>query len=112
MPGTPTLDNTADGMSKIVDFTGLVIAEAATGESAAALAELDLSALRRYRRRPGMTNILSRLPNQLYAASYAGIEVHKKNTMLDGGRIVVPERTYFKERQLAAIQKLSDEGII
>lgn len=112
MPGTPTLDNTADGMSKIVDFTGLVIAEAATGESAAALAELDLAALRRYRRRPGMTNILSRLPNQLYAASYAGIEVHRKNTMLEGGRVVVPERAYFKERQLAAIQRLSDEGII
>lgn len=112
MPGTPTLDSTADGMSKIVDFTGLVIAEAATGESAAALAELDLGALRRYRRRPGMTNIVSRLPNQLYASTYANFEVHKKNTMLQGGAVVVPDRAYFKQRQLDAIKKLSDEGII
>jgi predicted amidohydrolase len=112
MPGAPTLDATADGMSKIVDFTGLVIAEAATGESAAALAELDLGALKRYRRRPGMTNILSRLPNQLYAPIYERSLVHRKNTMLEGGKVVVPERAYFKQRQLDTIQRLSDEGII
>jgi predicted amidohydrolase len=41
----------ADGGSKIVDYQGIVLAETATGESMAAFAEIDLAALRRYRRR-------------------------------------------------------------
>ncbi|GAB1542962.1 hydrolase [Scytonema sp. NUACC21] len=49
IPGAST-----DGGSKIIDYRGLVLAETASGESMAAFAEIDLAALRRYRRRPGL----------------------------------------------------------
>ncbi len=64
--------NSTDGMSKIVDFLGEVRAQAGFGESSVACAEIDLAALRRYRRRPGMGNLLSRQRLELFAAVYAG----------------------------------------
>ena len=61
--------SSADGMSKVVDYLGEVRAEALPGESASACAEIDLAALRRYRRRPGMGNMLSRQRLEAFAAT-------------------------------------------
>ncbi len=60
----------ADGGSKIIDHRGIVLAETGAGESMAAFAEIDLAALRRDRRRPGLNNLLSRQRFELYAQSY------------------------------------------
>jgi len=102
----------ADGMSKIVDYLGQVRAEAAYGESANAVAEIDLAALRRYRRRPGMGNMLSRQRLEVLAATYAGT-VYPANTMLDGaGGVVVPDRSHFVDTQRRVIERLAKAGVI
>ncbi len=102
----------ADGMSKVVDFLGDVRAEALSGESANACAEIDLAALRRYRRRGGMGNLLSRQRLELFAATYAG-SVYPPNTMLDAdGRTTVPDRSHFVATQRAVLERLERDGLI
>jgi predicted amidohydrolase len=104
--------SSADGMSKVVDYQGDVRAEALPGESADACAELDLAALRRHRRRPGMGNMLSRQRLELFASTYAG-SVYPANTMLDAqGAPRVPERRHFVETQRAVIERLAASGVI
>jgi predicted amidohydrolase len=98
----------ADGGSKIVDYRGIVLAETATGESMAAFAEIDLAALRRYRRRPGLNNLLSRQRFELYAESYGQSHFYPANTMQD--REV--DRKHFLQTQQTAIARLADLGII
>jgi predicted amidohydrolase len=58
---------TTDGMSKIVDHRGLVLAAALPGETIAAHAEIDLCALRRHRTRVGMGTVLARVPTTAIA---------------------------------------------
>lgn len=98
----------ADGGSKIVDYRGLVLAETATGESMAAFAEIDLAALRRYRRRPGLNNLLSRQRFELYAESYGRSHFYPANTMQDKE----VDRKHFLATQQSAIERLEDLGII
>jgi predicted amidohydrolase len=98
----------ADGGSKIVDYRGIVLAETATGESMAAFAEIDLAALRRFRRRPGLNNLLSRQRFELYAASYNQAHFYPANTML--GKDV--DRKHFLQTQQNSIERLADLGII
>jgi len=105
--------NSTDGMSKIVDFLGEVRAEAGFGESSVACAEIDLAALRRYRRRPGMGNLLSRQRLELFAAVYGGAPVYPANTLLDpNGAVVVPERSHFLETQRRVIERLASLGLV
>ena len=98
----------ADGGSQIVDYRGLVLAETSTGESMATFAEIDLAALRRYRRRPGLSNLLSRQRFELYAASYSQSHFYPANTMQD--REV--DRQHFRQTQQQAIASLAERGII
>jgi predicted amidohydrolase len=98
----------ADGGSKIIDYRGLVLAQTATGESMAAFAEIDLAALRRYRRRPGLNNLLSRQRFELYAESYSQSHFYPANTLQD--REV--DRKHFLQTQQTAINRLADLGII
>jgi predicted amidohydrolase len=98
----------ADGGSKIIDYRGLVLAETATGESMAAFAEIDLAALRRYRRRPGLTNLLSRQRFELYAESYRQAQFYPANTMLNGE----VDRKHFMQTQQQTIEQLADSDII
>jgi predicted amidohydrolase len=98
----------ADGGSKIVDYRGIVLAETATGESMAAFAEIDLAALRRYRRRPGLNNLLARQRFELYAESYMRSHFYPANTMQDKE----VERQHFLQTQQEAIDRLVDLGII
>lgn len=101
-----------DGLSKVVDYRGEVLAEAAAGESMAANALVDIGALRYYRRKPGMANMLSRQRLELFAATYAG-SVYPPDTMLDaGGELAIPERSHFGRTQAAAIAQLQAKGII
>jgi hypothetical protein len=102
-----------DGMSKIVDYLGEVRIEAGYGESAVACAEIDLAALRRYRRRPGMGNLLARQRLELFAPVYAGPPVHPANSLLDaGGAPIVPDRSQFLATQRAVIERLERLGLV
>ena len=69
--GTPIPAASTDAMSKIVDWQGKVLSEAASGESLNANAIIDLPALRAARQRTGMANLLSRQPFAAYEQAYA-----------------------------------------
>ena len=111
---TPIPGASTSGMSKIVDYRGNVVVEAGYGETMVANAELDLAALRRYRRRPGMGNLLSRQRLELFAGVYGDGSVYPANNMIDAGtgEVVPPERAHFTGTQRAVIDKLIDEGIL
>jgi len=101
-----------DGLSKIVDYKGLVLAEAGMGESMVANVELDINSLRRYRNKPGMGNILSRQRNELFAPMYQQ-SVYPANTMLtETGEAKPIERSHFMNTQLETIQRLKASGTI
>ena len=69
---TPIPPYTCSAMSKIVDFNGHILAEAAQGgEAFNSNAVIDVGALRRTRRRTAMANVMSRQPFDIYANSYA-----------------------------------------
>ncbi|WP_433360108.1 nitrilase-related carbon-nitrogen hydrolase [Streptosporangium sp. CA-115845] len=100
-------DSTSGG-SELIDFEGRTLAQAGSGESLVAAAELDLGALRRFRGRPGMGNLLSRAKPALWAAEYGRHEGEQPNG-LDGK---VPDRAWFKERQAETITRLRAAGVI
>ncbi len=105
--------HSTDASSKIVDFRGLVLAEAGYGESIAACAEIDLAAQRRHRERPGMGNLLARQPIGLWRAALEGREVHPANTLLGpAGDVRRPSRGFYLERQCGVIAQLRAAGLI
>jgi deaminated glutathione amidase len=105
--------DSTNGMSKVVDHLGEVRVEAGFGESAVACAEIDLAALRRYRRRPGMGNLLSRQRLELFAPVYGGTPVYPANSLLDtAGRVVTPERSHFIATQRTVIERLARLGLV
>lgn len=102
-----------DGGSQIVDFNGLVLSEAAGGNSMTANSEIDLGALRRNRLRPGMPNMLSRQPTELYAKHYAKTPIVPPNFLLnEDGNPKKAERSYFIERQQNVIALMEERGIL
>lgn len=101
----------ADGMSKIVDDQGRVLAAAGTGESMAASAELDISGLRRRRARPGMGHILSRLPREAILAGLAPASL-EPDALLADGQTIIPQRADFARRQQSTIEKLTEAGVL
>ena len=106
--GTPILESSADGGSKIVDYRGLVLAETGSGESMAAYAMIDVDALRRYRKRPGIQNLLSRQRLDLYTTLYNQAPIYPGNTMAKA----TVERSHFAQTQQASIDRLSELGVI
>ncbi len=109
--GVPS--QSTDGMSKIVDYLGRVMCEAGYGESMVANAEIDIASLRRWRRRPGMGNMLSRQRDELFRVLVDRPPIHPAGTMLDdGGKVVVPDRAHFVDAQRDAIRRLIDRGVI
>lgn len=101
-----------DGMSKIVDYKGRVLASADTGETMAANAGLDLPALRANRRRPGMPNYFARQRLELFSAAYSQ-RVYAANSLLAAsGKGEVPERRHFIDMQRSTIRALIDAGIV
>jgi predicted amidohydrolase len=97
-----------DSSSKIINYEGIQLCEAATGESMVANATIDIQALRFHRQRPGMSNFLSRQRFDLYAETYKNTTIYPANTLLE----TKVERSHFVLTQKKVIQNLSDLGII
>jgi predicted amidohydrolase len=100
--GTAIPAGSADGGSKIVDPKGMILAEAGYGESLVAHADIDLAALREFRQRPAMNNLLSRQRFELYADSYAKHSVYPPDTLLSQPA----ERSQYLKTQQEVIKKL------
>ncbi|MFD2569614.1 nitrilase-related carbon-nitrogen hydrolase [Spirosoma soli] len=93
---------THDAGSKIIDPKGVVLAEAGYGESLVANADIDLAALREFRQRPAVGNLLARQRFELYADSYAKNSVYPPGTLLSQPA----ERSHFLRTQQEVIKKL------
>jgi hypothetical protein len=91
-----------------VNYEGLKLCEAATGESMVANATINLDALRHARQRLGMSNFIARQRFELYAKSYADHAFYPVNNMLD----TTPNRAHFIDSQRITIDKLRDKGVI
>ena len=105
--GTALPPASGDGGSQIVDFRGTVLAAATQGPSMAANAEVDLAALRAFRRRVAMDNMLARQRFEVYAPTYAGRTIHPANSFTG-----VPDRGDFRRVQQSVIDRLAADGII
>jgi predicted amidohydrolase len=113
LTGTPIPAESTTGMSKVVDYTGQILAEAAPGgESMVAYGTIDLAALRACRRKTGLSNVLSRQPWQAYAESYRHTNFRPPNLLLQDGKVRVPERQDFAAWQRADIERLTKAGLI
>ena len=103
--GTDIPESSTNGGSKLVDPKGLVLAEAGSGESLVAHADIDIAALRAFRQRPGTHNLLARQRFELYAESYANHSFYPPNTLL----AETAERSHFTKTQQEVIDKLKRE---
>jgi predicted amidohydrolase len=101
-----------DGNSMVVDYKGSVLAESNSGETFTAFADIDLAGLRAARRKPGMTNMLARQRNALFAAAYAGDTHQHANALIAGGVVNTPDRDHFQKTMEATIERLSRDGLI
>jgi predicted amidohydrolase len=108
MEGIDLPGASADGGSMVVDYRGQVLAEAGPGESVVAFAEIDLEALRRFRRRPGMENLLSRQRFEAYADSYSRNSFYPANTLAEGFK----GRKHLVDTQAEVIERLAKLGVI
>ncbi|GIU17682.1 nitrilase-related carbon-nitrogen hydrolase [Shewanella glacialipiscicola] len=103
--------NSADGMSKIIDTKGRVLAESTIGETMVAYAELNISSLRALRLKPAMTNLLARQRNELFAPTYQQT-VYPANNMLVQLNDQTPiNRQHFIDTQVNVIDDLMAKGI-
>ncbi|MDE0061605.1 MAG: nitrilase [Gammaproteobacteria bacterium] len=106
-------NESVDRGSKVVDYAGRVLAEAASGESMAAYADIHIDALRDYRRRPGLFNVLARQRLDLFSRIYSDDAVYPANSLLDDdGKVIEPERAHFMDTQRRVIQALMERGVI
>jgi len=101
-----------DGNSMVVDWKGNVLSESNSGETFTAFADVDIAALRAARRKPGMTNMLARQRNALFAAAYGTDSHQQANGLIDGGAVKVPDRDYFMRTMEATIERLAKDGLI
>ena len=104
----PFLANTCDGLSKIIDFQGKVLAEAGPGETVAAAADINITALRRYRNKQDINNFLPRLRMELYRDSYARTDFYPANTLMN----TTPTPEHFATVQRQVIERLKTAGVI
>ena len=102
----------ADGNSAVVDYKGMVLAESSSGETFTAFGEIDLGALRRARRKPGMTNYLARQRLELFADAYGKTTVQPANSLIKDGALVTPDREHFRRVQEQVIERLAKDGLI
>jgi predicted amidohydrolase len=104
--------DSSNGFSDIIDYMGNQLVQAGVGESSVATAFLDMAGLRAYRRRPAMANMLSRQALELFAESYASADLRRRNGLLKDGKVLVPDRSYFVQRQGDAIERMVARGVI
>jgi predicted amidohydrolase len=110
--GTSGCAQSADGNSMIVDWKGNVLAESNAGETFTAFADIDLNALRQARRKPGMTNMLSRQRTEMFASTYASASHQRANALLDGDVVKTPDRDHFSRVQAETLERLARDGLI
>jgi predicted amidohydrolase len=110
VPGTGLPARSSTGMSKIVDFEGRVVAEAPPGgASVAAHAVIDIAGLRERRQRSGLSNTLSRLPLQAFAASYGELTGRAANELEPAAGV---SRNQLQSLQAATIDRLARGGLV
>ena len=97
-----------DGHSQIVNYEGLKLCEASTGESMVANTTINLAALRHARQRVGMSNFIARQRFELYAKSYADHSFYPANNLAE----TTPNRAHFIDNQKITIEKLKEKGVI
>ena len=108
VPNAPYLESSTDGLSKIIDYEGRVLAAAGQGESMTASAYLNISALRHFRNQPGMNNFFSRWRNELYWNTYSKTDFYPPN-MVEGRQ---PTRAQILNTQDPVLARLRDRGIL
>lgn len=102
-----------NGCSRIIDYRGTVLKVAGWGETTNASAEIDLNALRRERRKPGMNNFLTRQRNAAFADSYAQTGMQAANSLMNAdGSLKTPDRAHFATQQAITITNLMTQGVI
>jgi predicted amidohydrolase len=104
--------DSSNGFSDIIDWNGNQVALAGQGESQVANTTLEMAGLRAHRRKPAMANMLSRQALDLFVDSYAQADLRRRNGLLDGGRVVVPDRSFFVKQQQDAIARMSARGLL
>jgi predicted amidohydrolase len=102
----------ADGNSMVVDWKGNILAQSNAGETFTAFADIDLAALRAARRKPGMTNMLSRQRNALFASTYTTDSHQQANSLIENGIVKTPDRDHFKRISEETIARLAKDGLI
>ncbi len=108
MADSPIPFASTDGHSQIVNYEGLKLCEAATGESMVANATINLDALRHARERLGMSNFIARQRFELYAKSYADHAFYPANNLAEA----TPNRAHFIGTQKTTIENLKQKGVI
>lgn len=106
--GTAMPFASADGNSMIVDWMGHILVESNGGETFTAAADIDLASLRAARRKPGMTNYLSRQRTELFAAAYGATVVQPADSLIGA----TPDREHFARSQANVIERLDRLGLI
>ena len=69
--------------------------------------DIDLAALRHFRQRPAMGNLLARQRFELYAPSYQNHHFYPANSFGEE----IPAKSLFIETQKAVINKLTEQGV-
>ncbi len=110
--GIDVPSDSSNGFSDIIDYLGNQLVVAGVGQSSVAASFLDMAGLRAYRRRPAMANMLSRQALELFADSFANADLRRRNGLLQGGRLVIPDRSYFVSRQNDAIERMVARGVL
>ena len=104
--------DSSNGFSDIIDYQGNQMVLAATGQSSVANTFLDMAGLRAYRRRPAMANMLSRQALEMFAESFTNADLRRRNGLLQNGKLFIPDRSYFQQRQADAIARMVERGIL
>lgn len=102
----------ADGNSSVIDYKGTVLSVSNSGETFTAFSDIDLAGLRATRRKPGMTNYLARQRTELFAPVYAAAKVQRADSLIENGRVKVPDRDHFRRVHDEVIERLAKEGLI
>ena len=106
---------TCSAMSKVMDYRGEILAEAAAGgESMLAHAVINIDAQREQRRRVGMANLFSRQLSDVYAMMYSKYPMVTGNGLLKDGKPIPPPggREWFKRRQSDLLERLTKAGLL
>jgi hypothetical protein len=59
-----------------------------------------------------MANMLSRQALEMFADSFARADLRRRNGLLQDGKVLIPDRAYFQQRQADAIARMVDRGIL